>query len=281
MKIRGSLLLAVLICANFFACAQTRGIIEKVIQVPTVSLADISVTDISARSMGLLLDLEINNPNPRGLELNALEYQVDLAEKPLFSGVSSEKMSLAANGTSHSKVPVSLSYKDVMAAYDSIKGRDEVPYKISGQAKVNSPIGEIPIPYSFQGSIPVIRPPRISEVSLKIDQLNLTGAALHLNLKIFNPNSFNLDIAGADYSLDLAGNSFSSGNIPSASVPAKSNGALSVPLSINFSGLAGSVYSLLTKGNADYSLNYNASYKIKNRTVIQTESKSGTLKIQR
>ncbi len=264
----------------FSGCEQAGDILKDVIQEPKVSLSDLMITGISSRNLDLSAKLAIDNPNPVGLSLASLEYAFDLADSPLFSGVSDEGMNVQPSGNSFVNIPISLGYEDVKRVYDSVKGQDEVPYRLKGKVRLDTPIGALPIPYDVKGKLPVVRPPSIRSVDLDVKNLSFTSARLDLKIKLHNPNNFDLDIAKAGYALALDGKGFSEGKIEAGSVQAKSDGTLKVPLSIDLMSLGSWAYSILTGGSADYELSYGAKYNIKDWPVKQDEVKSGTLSIR-
>jgi len=267
--------------ALLFGCANASDVIKRVVKPPDVSVSNFAIAGIQETKMGFDLELLVKNPNPIGFSLAGLEYQVDLAEKQLATGRNDNGLNITASGDSHVSIPIWVSYQDVLSIYDAVQGQDQVPYKVSGKAEISTPIGKIPVPFSVKGNLPVVRPPRINEVSLKVNKLNLAGAQLNLNLKMFNPNGFKLDIVSGDYALFMQGSNFGNGSIAPSSIPAKTTGTITIPISLSFTGMAGAAYSLLTKGSADYQLSFDARYKLANLPMTQKHSQSGTLKISR
>ena len=270
-----------LVGAWFFGCANASDVLKQVVKPPQVSVSKFAIAGIQETKMGFDLELLVKNQNPIGLSLAGLEYQLDLAEKQLATGRNDNGLNIAANGDSPVSIPIWVSYQDVLSIYEAVKGQDQAPYKISGKAEISTPIGKIPVPFSLAGNLPVVRPPKISEVSLKVNKLNLSGAQMNLNLKMFNPNSFKLDIVSGDYALFMQGSNFGNGSIAPSSIPAKTTGSITIPISLSFAGVAGAAYTLLTKGSADYQLDFSGQYKLADFPMTQKHSQSGTLKISR
>jgi LEA14-like dessication related protein len=264
----------------FSGCEKAGDILREVIQTPDVSLSDLMVTGISSQRLDLSAKLAIDNPNPVGLYLSSLEYALDLAGNPLFSGVSEEGLDIEPSGASFAEIPISLGYKDVKMIYDSVRGQDEVPYRLTGKVKLDTPIGPVPVPFDIKGNLPVVRPPKIKSVDLKLESLSLSNAELALTIKLFNPNNFALDISQASYALELDGKHFSEGGIEAGPVSAKSEACLKIPLSINLISLGSWAYSLIRGGSTDYELSYDARYYIKDWPVRHEEKKAGTLNIR-
>jgi LEA14-like dessication related protein len=281
MKRYGLIFCALLLAAAFINCAKPADVVRKVIQPPEVSVSDVSITSISASSVALALTLEIKNPNPVSLTFTSLDYQLEMADRPVASGSTTERMAIPANGSTKVKTPVALKYSELAAAYDAAKGLDQVPYKVTGKVRLDTPIGVIPIPIIYKNAMTVVRPPRIQGVGIRVNRLALDQATVSLDLDIYNPNSFNLEITTAEYTLKLGEKVFSSGMIAPTSIKAKSNATLSVPVSISFASVGAWAYSALLKGSAVYDLSYFGAYKMQGKSVIQQESKAGNLSIWR
>ena len=262
-------------------CPEAQDMIEKAIQTPKVEIKDLFFSGLSEQNIDLDLLLEVDNPTPLALNFNGLEYELALAGRPLAAGSSSSATELKASDKSQVSVPLSLAYNEIKTVYDQAQGQDEIPYQLSGKALLKMGGAEIPVPFKTSGMLPVIRPPRILSVGLKVDNLSLSGADLILSIKIDNPNSFPLSIQGMDYALQLEGKDFSSGQVGLQAVPKKSSGSIEAPLHLDFISMGSWAYSLLTKGKAVYALHYQAVYTINNHPVKHREEKQGTLNIGR
>jgi LEA14-like dessication related protein len=265
-----------------FGCQKQAGeVIAKIIQPPEVKVADFTVREISNKTLNLGLLLDITNPDPVGLNLDSVEYSVELADQPFFSGKEDQKTIIAANGVSRVALPVAINYSDLKAVFDSLKGLDEVPYKVTGTVKLDTPIGPIPLPIKAKGTLPIIRAPRIDSVSINVDSISLSSAKLKINLGMINPNSFPVEIKQADYSIMLKGKQFSSGQLTPQKIAGKAPAVISVPLTIDFASLGTWAYSMLLNNEVGYTLSYHAKLQVKDWPVVQKEQKTGTLQIWR
>jgi len=264
-------------------CGKIGEVIKQVVSPPEVQLNNFLIKSIDNQRMNFMLELRVKNPNPVGVTFSGMDYQIDLAAKPLLTGRNADKLKLAASGESRVTVPVSAAYADVLAVYDALGNldQDRVPFRVSGKTYINTPIGDFPLPFNLEGDLPVVRPAKINDVALKLDRLSFSGATLNLKLKIFNPNSFSLGIASANYSLVMDGNDFAAGSIGQSEIPAKSTGSISLPVSLSFSGMQSAAYSLLMKGSAEYQFLLNANYRIMDMPIAQEASKAGKIKIAR
>ena len=273
-------MLAVMMCATLLGCPEAQEMLEQVVTPPTVAVSQVRFTGISSQAVDLDLAVDIDNPNPIGLSLSGVDYDFQLAGRPLAAGSSSSGIELKAQDKSQAQFPVSLAYNEILNIYKAVQGQDEVPYQLSGKVYITTPIGELPIPFQGKGKLPVLRPPEIKDVKLDVDNLSLTGADLLLSIKLFNPNAFALNVKDGNYALALDGKSFSSGNVGRMNVPAKSTGSVDTNMSLDFLSLGSWAYTLLSGGEADYSLDYAATYLVAGHPVKQEEKKQGTAKIR-
>lgn len=284
MHSRGKLPLAIALFAAALAAAGCPGaedIIEEIFKPPRVSVRNVAVSGISTDAIDLVLDLRIDNDNPVGLTLAKVDYNLGVEGSPLASGATGTGITLKASGASDAQVPLSFAYQEFKNIYDKAKGKDYIDYTLAGQVHLDTPVGDIPIPYSTSGKLPVVRPPKVKSVGINVKSLNITGADLGIQLNMENPNAFPLQIEGFNYNLDLEGKDFASGLIDSGKIAPKSAGVLEVPLTLDFMSAGNWAYSLLTKKKASYNLDYNATYMIENHPVKQSENKSGKIDFSR
>ncbi len=260
-------------------CPDVQDVIEQVGGEPEVKVKDLVITGISAKALDLALSMEVDNPLPAEINLAGMDYDLQLAGSKMAGGESKDPMQIKAMDKSVLKVPFSLSYKDVQNVYDAAKGKDEIPYQVKGTVKLATPAGDLPIPYDVKGNLPVVRPPTIKGVSADVKKFDLSGASMDMKVKLYNPNSFDLDINKLDYKVTLEGKDFTRSSGKGQSVSSKSEGELVVPMDMDFSGLTTWAAALVTKGKASYDLEYNATYKMFGWDVNQKETSKGNLKI--
>lgn len=273
-------LAALIICAGFAGgCEKTKQTIANVIKPPTVSVRDYTVDEISTKHITVILHLLIDNPNPVGLKLTGVTYALTLAGRPLISGATANPVDIKAGGTCEADVSVVVNYSDVLAVYDAVKAVDEVPYEITGKITLDTPIGPLPIPYKSKGMMPVVRPPKVADIGIKLGNVSFSGMDAVVKLTLENPNGFPLDIRFVNYQLFLENKPFSSGSVIGARpIPPRGKATLDAPVNVSFGSAGSWIYSLVLKGEAAYLLQLDAGYTMKGKPVKQSEQWKGTLK---
>jgi LEA14-like dessication related protein len=270
-----------MVAAVCVGCPEAQDLVKQVFTPPSVSVRQVHFSGVSSKALDLNLGMEIDNPNPIGVSLSAIDYDFALAGRPLASGSSGSGLQIAASGKSRAEFPISVAYNEILPVYESMRGQDEVPYAVAGKLTLDTPIGALPIPFKSEGKLPILRVPKIAGVNVRVKSLSFTGADLKINIQLENPNTFPLAVQGVDYNMVLDGKPFAAGAIGAKNIASKSTGTLEVPLQLDFMSLGGWAYSLLSKKSAGYALDYDATYLIQDHPVSQKESKEGQVKIKR
>lgn len=212
-------------------CAAVKDYVKE----PQVDLRDVRVTAMSLADATVAFDLDVTNPNPMGVSMKGLSYQLQLENETLFRGSLEERLRIGANETSRLSLPFTLSYKDVMGSVQALRGNKEIKYRISGDAN----FGLIAVPYEHTGTLPVPSLPQVSLQSLNVKNLSFTGADLELGLKVKNANNFPIRFNGLDYQLKLGGASVMKGQSRQAfSVDRNQAGTLRLPISLDYGRVA-------------------------------------------
>jgi hypothetical protein len=94
--------------------------------------------------------LEIKNPNDMGAKFSGYDYQLDVEGQRLSFGRSCQPFQIPALGTLTMIVPATVLFDDLLAvARQGVFGRDLV-YVLKGTAFLDSFLGKIPLPFSYQ-----------------------------------------------------------------------------------------------------------------------------------
>ena len=241
--------LAVLIMfLSLTGCAAVKNIVEK----PEASFESVTVKDLSLEQETLLFKFRIDNPNPVGLRISSLSYNLMMNERKLSSGEATQGINLPASGSVMVNIPLTINHFDLFDSISQMQQTDSIKYALTGDIR----LGPLKIPYEKTGELPVPRIPEIRLNRIEISSMNFTGAALKFIFDISNENDFEINISGLDYGLSLGGFNIMEGTAADlAPVPPRTKATLELPLSVNFMQLGRSVYNMVTSATADYRLN--------------------------
>ncbi len=227
-------------------------------QKPTVSVTDQRLTRLDFERVNMAFDIQVNNPNPIGLTLAGLDYDLKLAGHSFAAGNQSKQMQLAASGASQFELPLSMAFKEIYQGINQLKGKTQVPYELTTGLMIDVPLlGKLRYPVTTSGTLPLPRLPKISLKNLSLTKLNYTSAALSLQLQVDNPNAFSVGLDRLNYDFTVNGKRWLSGNKSAlGNLKKGQQSVITLPITLNFMEMGSSLYGLLKGGqDLNYSLN--------------------------
>ncbi len=251
---------AVLAAISFtYSCAALQDLAKT--QKPKLSIVDFNLTNLSLQDIELTFGVEIDNPNPFAVDLNSYDYDLKFNSLSFIKGDQTQNSSIGANSKSIIHIPVSFNFNDLFNLVSDIKDKDETNFSFEATAGIQAPLlGLINIPFSKQGTLPVIKMPKINLGSLKLANLSLTKADFEVELGIENPNSFGLNLNNFNYNLELNGLTAIGGKLAQeVDISDKSSSKVVLPFSVNLLQLGAAAKKAIVDGESfEYSLNGNA-----------------------
>lgn len=118
---------------------------------PDVDLEKVEFDSFSLEETSATLHLKLENKNDFDLGLNALEYEVWLADVSIVNAKLSKSAKVNKNGISYIQLPVSFKPKDFGSAlWDMIRGKG-AGYAMKGNLDLDSPFGPMQLPFNKEG----------------------------------------------------------------------------------------------------------------------------------
>lgn len=143
MKIR-SRFLAFLVF-GLFGCS----LLNKDIAKPEAKVLSVAVQDVTAQALELVFDVHLANPNPFKLEVDSLDYMVEISGRKLTEGRMDSGIQLPAAGEVVLKVPLKLQLSELFSSVEELFLKRKANYKVTGAAN----IGLFDIPFSRSGEL--------------------------------------------------------------------------------------------------------------------------------
>jgi LEA14-like dessication related protein len=234
-------------------CATLSEIVER----PTARVVSGEITSLSFDRAELTFDVEVENPNPVGVRLAGIDYELFFEESSFLRGATDEEIEIAANGSSTVRIPVGVGYTELIESVRSLSDRRETAYRLAAGVSVDVPaLGRVRLPVERSGTIPVVRPPRVRVRELSLEGLSLGGADLRLRLGVTNPNAFGLSLQTLDYALRINGEFWGSARISEAAELSEGGERdIAVPITLDFGAMGRSARDLiLGRANVAYNL---------------------------
>jgi LEA14-like dessication related protein len=225
---------------------------------PTVQITKAKISKLNFDNLDLLFDIQIDNPNTVGINLASFDYDLLINENSFISGNQSDELKIDAQNSSTIQLPVTLKFLDLYNTFNDLKNNNESKYQIKCGLNFNLPVlGNTRIPISKSGDIPLLKLPKISFNSVKLQSIGLTGANLMLEVKFQNPNAFSMLIDQMKYNFQVNGKKWLSGKATQKTQTSQNGESLiQIPVSLDFLQMGSSMYQLIAGGK---NLNYNFS----------------------
>jgi LEA14-like dessication related protein len=241
-------------CANFLllvlpllaGCAAVQQLGQS--QKPSLSMHDTRISGLSFDGLDLVFDVQVDNPNPLGLNLAGFDYDFQINGASFLQGEEARSVAIAANGKSVVGIPLKLNFNELYSSFAGLKNQDSTAYKMAIGLAFDIPVlGPIRVPLEVQGHVPALKIPTLDVGGLKIKKLNFTGADLALELKIKNPNGFDLGLDRLDYQLGIGGQTWAEGTAEEEmEIKSKGTQTIRIPLSVDFTKMGLGLFKTLS-----------------------------------
>jgi len=243
-------------------CAEVQQLLN--IQKPALAVDRVRMTSLSLDAVGLAVDVAIQNPNAMAVSLAGFDYDFKLNALSFVKGNQDKPLEIPARGNGKIEIPVTLGFREIYDTHQSLKGRDSTDYSITAGLSFNLPVlGPVRIPVSAGGQLPLVKIPKVSVTSLKLNRMGLTGADLELKLAVDNPNAFSFVMNALKYDFSVNGLSWVRGSRTKAvSMSEKGKAQVTIPVGLNLLQMGETVIQLLRGGSdLNYSLDGNLDLK--------------------
>lgn len=252
---RGILSAALILFLTLSGCAAIEREAERLR--PSASIESTRVTGFDFDAARLLVDVRVDNPNPVGIEIAGLDYELRLNGERVLTGESADRSDIPPRGSGTVAVPITLDYGDLADRVGHLRGRDTVDYAIDLGIMVDVPLlGKRRVPVTASGTVPIPQRPEIALRDLRVERLGLGGARVMLDVAVSNPNAFALALNTLQYELSINGGNWARGSLNELSrVGAGERSTMSIPVNLDFAAIGSGVRELLMAGaRADYDL---------------------------
>jgi LEA14-like dessication related protein len=221
--------------------------------VPEIHLAQMQVTSLTSEKAKMDMNMVIDNPAHVGIEIDSLHYVIYIEDNEVARTTYPDAISIEANDSSNILLPLTLYYDKLESVIQKLEqqGKDSANYKVD--AAIFSDMGLIPkdkLNLSVEKRMPLIRIPEIEIKDLKVIDLGLSGATLHVEALVRNKNVFPISFRDMAYTVKIEDNNPVEGHKPgTVHIPAKGSATITVPAELDLKEIGKSVLDLIRKGD--------------------------------
>ena len=224
---------------------------------PTARLTDTRLANINFEQADLVFDLAVENQNPVAIKLAGLNYDLKIEDQSLVSGVTAQGLEISPVSTSTVQLPVTLKFDDLKKLPGELWQQDRFAYQLDTKFVVDVPfLGQIPIPVSKTGELPVPKLPEVRIRNIQLKNLSLMAAEVVAEVEIENPNAFDLGLSDFNYQLNVNQQSWGQGSINKSNrIPEKGKGTIEIPVKLDMTSMGRTAYQMLSNRQPlEYSL---------------------------
>jgi len=235
-----------LLLPTLAACAASGPVVPAP---PSVEVGDYGSQVITPDVIRFGAEVLIRNRMRGPLEIERVDYCVDLQGAPLFEDSFAELHPMGSLVTQTVSLPFQVAMDDVLARIDGVLVEEAVRVTFRGSVH---PVGFAPIPFEAEQEIPI---PRLPEVELDGIHGSPFDGEVTVVVRVRNRNDFPMTIAEVDTYLDLNGQRYGLLRNDSCSELAPSGtGRLVLTMTHTRGKGLGAIISVAKNGTADFAV---------------------------
>ena len=166
---------------------------------PSVQFTQFDSLVITPEVIKFQVKLLIRNRMRAGLDLQKVDYGVDVHDQPVFTDSFAELHPIKSNGREVVTFPFQIAMQDVLDRAVDVLAEEQLRVSFRGQVY---PVGFDPVPFEMTKTIPL---PKIPAVSLEGTRSSPADKTFTVLLRITNTNTFPLDVKSIDSYLEMNG----------------------------------------------------------------------------
>jgi LEA14-like dessication related protein len=162
----------------------------------------------------LVCSLDIDNPNPFPLPFPEIAYNYAVRNGDFITGTAEFPGSLAAEGPTTAAIRLRVVYSDLYRSFSALRSEGEAAALCSLTALVSLPgFGEEKFSLDVPGSLPLLKAPNLSFRGISVKNISLSKIDFEFGWDLDNPNGFNFELEGLEYSLLVNGSPWAQGRV--------------------------------------------------------------------
>jgi LEA14-like dessication related protein len=118
---------------------------------PIVNFRDLRVTGLGLTGGSLDVYLSVYNPNGFRLDATRLTYQLLVGQNQIGTGALDQRFTVQDRDSTVVRIPVNFTYSGIGGAARQMMQSGSVPYTVTGDVTVATPLGNFTRPYTGSG----------------------------------------------------------------------------------------------------------------------------------
>jgi len=138
---------------------------------PEIMVKDVSLVGADRDGVQMDLGLAVTNQNSSSIRLTRYSYYLLVAELPMSKGEQREPYEFGANSTTDIKVPIRITYHDLLEILKRLPDPDHIPYQITADFDLKTDFGSVTIPAAKSGYFAIPQRYRPGQILKQLDEL--------------------------------------------------------------------------------------------------------------
>lgn len=118
---------------------------------PIVTLQDVQLKGIGLNGGAVDVVLNVYNPNNYRLDATRVRYNLLFDSTKVADGEITERQTVEGKDTLRVNIPVNFTFRALGEAGRQLISQGSVPYRVTGDVVVGSPVGNFTVPFSKSG----------------------------------------------------------------------------------------------------------------------------------
>lgn len=134
-------------------CSSLKDVMD--VEKPTASVTSVSIDSVSMKSMVLLVEVKLDNPNAFDLKTAGVDLDL-LMNKRIIAKINQPdaSVSLPAGGSNSIRLPVKLMFDQILDSVGEMSNKKALDYMVEGAVVINLPvIGDFDVPVDYSGML--------------------------------------------------------------------------------------------------------------------------------
>lgn len=236
-------------------CAALTDFLQAAFQKPRFTFKTARLSNVTFEGLSLDTVWQLDNPNPIGISLARADYKLSVEGKQVIAGQPPNGLQIPAQGSAELTFPAGIKLRDIFPLAQDLANKEYAQYRVEGVVGVQTPIGVIDFPLSYQDKFEVPKLPAFQLQPPRVTKLSFQGTTVEFPISITNKNSFALPLQGITGNLKIGGQSVgrvSTGDL--GRLEGKGTRVVAIPLSFDLINTAGVVTQAIQGGSAQVEL---------------------------
>jgi len=170
---------------------------------PTIESVAVRIVDIDLEGVDLCFDVGVKNALPLPIKGPSGSYGIDIAGATFVESDNVPPLDLPARDVGTVTLPARVEYRQLWQMYQNLGDARQVAYTLRGTLTCPVAGKTFELPFSHEGDLPILRPPKLSVVDVRTSDISFRSAKVAVEVQMTNPNIFALGIKDLGYALKL------------------------------------------------------------------------------